>query len=69
MRIYWFIASEKTTDPVRLLWRVLGVSTSGYCDWAARGVVPAAQTRREKERIGLVRRPGRSTDRSTALGG
>jgi hypothetical protein len=35
--IYGFIAAEKTTYPVRLLWRVLQVSTSAFYDWIGRG--------------------------------
>jgi hypothetical protein len=35
--IYGFIAAEKTTYPVRLLCRVLQVSTSAFYDWIGRG--------------------------------
>ena len=35
--IYGFIAAEKTTYPVRLLCRVLQVSTSAFYDWIHRG--------------------------------
>ena len=35
--IYGFIAAEKTTYPVRLLCRVLQVSTSAFYDWIRRG--------------------------------
>lgn len=35
--IYGFIAAEKTTYPVRLLCRVLQVSTSAFYDWNHRG--------------------------------
>lgn len=35
--IYGFIAAEKTTHPVRLLCRVLQVSTSAFYDWIGRG--------------------------------
>jgi hypothetical protein len=40
--IYGFIAAEKTTYPVRLLCRVLQVSTSAFYDWLGRGspVIP-----------------------------
>ncbi|GAA0910703.1 hypothetical protein [Pseudonocardia zijingensis] len=35
--IYGFIAAEKTAYPVRLLCRVLQVSTSAFYDWIRRG--------------------------------
>lgn len=35
--IYGFIAAEKTTYPVRLLCRVLSVSSSAFYDWMRRG--------------------------------
>jgi putative transposase len=35
--IYGFIAAERTTYPVRLLCRVLQVSTSAFYDWIGRG--------------------------------
>ncbi len=38
--IYGFIAAEKTTYPVRLLCRVLQVSTSAFYDWIGRGHPP-----------------------------
>jgi hypothetical protein len=40
--IYGFIAAEKTTYPVRLLCRILQVSTSAFYDWLGRGspVIP-----------------------------
>jgi len=36
-QVYGFIAAEKTTYPVRLLCRVLQVSTSAFYDWLRRG--------------------------------
>jgi hypothetical protein len=55
MRIYGFIASEKTTYPVRLLCRVLGVSASAFYDWVAHGSLPSAQQRRDADRIEVLR--------------
>ena len=36
-QIYGFIATERTTSPVRLLCRVLQVSASAFYDWLRRG--------------------------------
>jgi hypothetical protein len=36
-QVYGFIATEKTTCPVRLLCRVLHVSASAFYDWIGRG--------------------------------
>jgi transposase InsO family protein len=42
--IYGFIAAEKTTYPVRLLCRVLQVSTSAFYDWIGRGSPAVSNT-------------------------
>jgi putative transposase len=55
MRIYGFIASEKTSYPVRLLCRVLGVSASAFYAWAARDGKPGSQAKRDAKRIVLIR--------------
>jgi putative transposase len=59
MRIYGFIASEKTSYPVRLLCRVLcrvlGVSASAFYAWAARDGEPGPQAKRDAARIVLIR--------------
>ena len=41
--VFDFIAAQKTTYGVRRLCRVLGVSTTAFYDWSARGGGPTAK--------------------------
>ena len=41
---YGFIARYRTVWPVRVLYRVMTVSASGFYDWAARSSSPRSQT-------------------------
>lgn len=52
--IYRFIAAEKTSFPVRVMCRVLGVSPSAFYAWAARGDVASVQEQRDAERLPVL---------------
>lgn len=50
------MGAEKANHPVAVMARVLGVSTSGFYDWKAKGGKPSARAARDQELTKTIRR-------------
>ena len=65
--MYEFIAAEKTTYPVRLLCRLLGVGHSAFYQWLRTGGQRAAERQQhDQARAEIATRRGPSTARFMA---